>query len=93
MIKFRTMVAEAPSLQSELEAANEAEGPLFKIRDDPRVTRVGRFLRRFSLDEIPQVVERGQGRDEPRRPEAAPAPRLQTARGLAPCPVRASSRG
>ena len=55
MIKFRTMVAEAPSLQSELEAANEAEGPLFKIRDDPRVTRVGRFLRRFSLDEIPQV--------------------------------------
>ena len=56
MLKFRTMVAEASSLQSELEAANEAEGALFKIRDDPRVTRVGRFLRRFSLDEIPQIV-------------------------------------
>lgn len=56
MLKFRTMVAEAPSLQPELEAANEAEGALFKIRDDPRVTRVGRLLRRFSLDEIPQIV-------------------------------------
>ncbi|HLG09039.1 MAG TPA: sugar transferase [Gaiellaceae bacterium] len=56
MLKFRTMVAQAPSLQPELEAANEAEGALFKIRDDPRVTRVGRLLRRFSLDEIPQIV-------------------------------------
>jgi exopolysaccharide biosynthesis polyprenyl glycosylphosphotransferase len=56
MLKFRTMVAEAASLQSDLEPANEAEGALFKIRDDPRVTRVGRVLRRFSLDEIPQIV-------------------------------------
>jgi exopolysaccharide biosynthesis polyprenyl glycosylphosphotransferase len=56
MLKFRTMVAEAPALQSQLEEANEAEGALFKIRDDPRVTRVGRVLRRLSLDEIPQIA-------------------------------------
>jgi exopolysaccharide biosynthesis polyprenyl glycosylphosphotransferase len=56
MLKFRTMVADAASLQPSLEDANEAEGALFKIRDDPRVTRVGRVLRRFSIDEIPQIV-------------------------------------
>ena len=62
MLKFRTMVADAELLQPELEPVNEAEGALFKIRDDPRVTRVGRFLRRFSLDEIPQIgnVLRGE---------------------------------
>jgi len=56
MLKFRTMSVDAEARQSELEAENEAEGALFKIRDDPRVTRVGRVLRRFSIDEIPQVL-------------------------------------
>ena len=56
MLKFRTMVTGAAELQLKLEDANEAEGALFKIRDDPRVTRVGRVLRRLSLDEIPQIV-------------------------------------
>ena len=56
MMKFRTMYADAADRQAALEAANEASGPLFKIKDDPRVTRVGRVLRRFSLDEMPQVL-------------------------------------
>ena len=56
MLKFRTMRAEALTLQAALEASNEAEGPLFKIRRDPRITGVGAFLRRFSLDEVPQVL-------------------------------------
>ena len=56
MMKFRTMYADAATRQAALEAANEASGPLFKIKNDPRVTPVGRFLRRFSLDEMPQVL-------------------------------------
>jgi exopolysaccharide biosynthesis polyprenyl glycosylphosphotransferase len=56
MLKFRTMVADAATLQPELEESNEASGALFKMKDDPRVTRVGRVLRRLSLDEIPQIV-------------------------------------
>jgi lipopolysaccharide/colanic/teichoic acid biosynthesis glycosyltransferase len=56
MYKFRTMVADAERLHESLEARNEASGPIFKIREDPRVTRVGRFLRKTSLDELPQLV-------------------------------------
>ena len=54
--KFRTMVVDAEAQLAELQSYNEADGPLFKIRDDPRVTRVGRILRRTSLDELPQLV-------------------------------------
>ncbi|MGZ4438873.1 MAG: sugar transferase [Gaiellaceae bacterium] len=62
MLKFRTMQADAAGRQAELEASNEADGPLFKIREDPRVTVVGAILRRFSLDEFPQLwnVLRGE---------------------------------
>jgi exopolysaccharide biosynthesis polyprenyl glycosylphosphotransferase len=54
--KFRTMVADAESRKAELRASNQCAGGLFKIADDPRVTRVGRWLRRTSLDELPQLL-------------------------------------
>ncbi len=62
ILKFRTMVANAEELRAGLVEQNQADGPLFKLRDDPRVTRVGRWLRRLSLDELPQVwnVMRGE---------------------------------
>jgi exopolysaccharide biosynthesis polyprenyl glycosylphosphotransferase len=56
MYKFRTMIAGAERMQAELERCNEADGPVFKIKNDPRVTSVGRFLRKFSIDELPQLV-------------------------------------
>ena len=56
MIKFRTMVPNAEALKAELAAHNEADGPVFKMKRDPRMTRVGRWLRKFSIDEIPQIV-------------------------------------
>lgn len=56
MFKFRTMVADAERLQAALELANEAGGPVFKLRADPRITKVGAFLRRTSLDELPQLI-------------------------------------
>jgi exopolysaccharide biosynthesis polyprenyl glycosylphosphotransferase len=54
--KFRTMVVDAEKLQADLEHLNEAEGPVFKIEEDPRCTRLGRMLRRLSLDELPQLA-------------------------------------
>jgi exopolysaccharide biosynthesis polyprenyl glycosylphosphotransferase len=56
VLKFRTMVVEAEEQQHMLEPLNEVEGPVFKIKKDPRITRVGAFLRRFSIDELPQLV-------------------------------------
>jgi exopolysaccharide biosynthesis polyprenyl glycosylphosphotransferase len=55
IVKFRTMVQDAEALQDLLHPENEADGVLFKLREDPRVTRVGRFLRRWSIDELPQL--------------------------------------
>ena len=62
MYKFRTMVTDAEQRRSEVLHLNEMDGPVFKARDDPRRTRLGRLLRRFSLDELPQLanVVRGE---------------------------------
>ncbi|MFF1823011.1 sugar transferase [Kribbella sp. NPDC058245] len=56
MFKFRTMVVDAEERKAELVALNEGNGILFKMRDDPRITKVGKYLRRFSIDELPQLV-------------------------------------
>ena len=55
LYKFRTMVVNAEILRKSLEAENEADGPVFKIKDDPRVTKIGKFLRKSGLDELPQL--------------------------------------
>jgi len=56
VLKLRTMVVNAETLMIDLLEKNEADGPLFKIRNDPRTTRIGKVLRRFSIDEIPQLL-------------------------------------
>ena len=62
MLKFRSMYQDADIQQAELEDLNEADGAIFKIRDDPRITPIGHILRRFSIDELPQLwnVLRGE---------------------------------
>ena len=56
MYKFRTMVCNAEELKKQLETQNEMDGPVFKIKNDPRITRMGHFLRTTSIDEILQLV-------------------------------------
>lgn len=56
MYKFRSMVVNAEELKKSLEKENEMSGPMFKIKKDPRITRVGRFIRKTSIDELPQLI-------------------------------------
>ena len=54
--KFRTMIDNADEIKDSLRQKNEMDGPVFKIRDDPRITNIGRFLRKYSIDELPQLI-------------------------------------
>jgi lipopolysaccharide/colanic/teichoic acid biosynthesis glycosyltransferase len=56
MFKFRTMIVDAERLKEELEQRNEQTGPVFKMKNDPRVTTIGRILRKHSIDELPQLI-------------------------------------
>jgi exopolysaccharide biosynthesis polyprenyl glycosylphosphotransferase len=56
MLKFRSMVVNAEELKAKLEALNEQTGPVFKIKNDPRITGIGRFIRKYSIDELPQLL-------------------------------------
>jgi lipopolysaccharide/colanic/teichoic acid biosynthesis glycosyltransferase len=56
MLKFRTMVSDAEQRKHEIESLNEMGGPVFKVTNDPRVTPFGRWLRKYSVDELPQLI-------------------------------------
>ncbi|MGL5480063.1 MAG: sugar transferase [Clostridium sp.] len=56
MYKFRSMVVNAEELKEKLQAQNEMSGPMFKIKEDPRVTKIGKFIRKTSIDELPQLI-------------------------------------
>lgn len=56
MYKFRSMVINAEELKAELESQNEMSGPMFKMKDDPRITKIGKFIRKTSIDELPQLI-------------------------------------
>ena len=80
MLKFRSMVADAEALKPTLAALNEQTGPVFKMRNDPRVTRIGRFIRKYSIDELPQLINVLRGDMSvvgPRPPVPAEVPRYE----------------
>jgi exopolysaccharide biosynthesis polyprenyl glycosylphosphotransferase len=81
VLKFRSMVAGAAKQQQDLEASNETDGPTFKMTGDPRVTRLGRFLRRTSIDELPQLINVLRGTMSLVGPRPLPVDQQQKIRG------------
>ena len=84
MLKFRTMVPDAEAMKDSLRDRNEAQEGLFKIADDPRVTRVGRLLRKSALDELPQLFNIVRGEMSLVGPRPLVIEEDQRVRGLAP---------
>ncbi len=77
MYKFRSMVKEAEIAQKDLMGKNEVDGPIFKIKQDPRVTRVGRLLRKYSIDEFPQIINVIKGDMSLVGPRPLPIPQVE----------------
>ena len=92
MLKFRTMVDGAEAQKSALAARNEAGGGLFKIKDDPRITRVGKRLRQISLDELPQLFNVLRGDMSLVGPRPLVLDEDEQDRGLAALAARAPAR-
>ncbi|MFR3452529.1 MAG: sugar transferase [Collinsella sp.] len=85
MWKFRSMVKGADKMKDALLAENEVEGPMFKMKDDPRVTRIGRFIRRHSIDEFPQFLNVAGGRHVRGGPAPAATARGRSSTTSGPC--------
>jgi lipopolysaccharide/colanic/teichoic acid biosynthesis glycosyltransferase len=81
MLKFRTMIKDAEAKKAELEHRNEAGGPVFKLGDDPRVTPIGKWLRRSSIDELPQLFNVLSGSMSLVGPRPLPVDEQQKIRG------------
>ena len=93
LFKFRTMTDGADELQHRLEHLNEADGPVFKIRNDPRITRIGKFLRRFSIDELPQLFNVFKGDMSIVGPRPLPVRDVDCVDGEPPCVLPTDAGG
>ncbi|MHB8160089.1 MAG: sugar transferase [Thermoleophilia bacterium] len=83
MYKFRSMLVEADSRKEEMAEHNEVPGPIFKMKDDPRITRVGRVIRRLSIDELPQLINVFKGEMSLVGPRPLPVEEAEGCRGTA----------
>ncbi|MHB9111535.1 MAG: sugar transferase [Thermoleophilia bacterium] len=83
MYKFRSMLVDADSRKDELVVQNEVSGPIFKMKDDPRITRVGRIIRRLSIDELPQLINVFKGEMSLVGPRPLPVAEAESCRGTA----------